>query len=139
MRLNHLNLCVDDLSEARHFFETFFDFQFLEQKGKALVVMSDENGFILVLSDPKAFKGNKDISYPEAFHIGFLVDTSSEVDQAYDRLIAGGIEIDKEPYTMRGNSYGFYFTVFNGLLIEVSCLDYRNGRKISKLNDIQSE
>lgn len=83
MRLNHLNLCVDDLSEARHFFETFFDFQFLEQKGKALVVMSDENGFILVLSDPKAFKGNKDISYPEAFHIGFLVDTSSEVDQAY--------------------------------------------------------
>ena len=42
MKLNHLNLCVDDLSEARHFFETFFDFQFLEQKGKALLVMSDE-------------------------------------------------------------------------------------------------
>ena len=97
MKLNHLNLCVDDLSEARHFFETFFDFQFLEQKGKALVVMSDENGFILVLSDPKAFKGKKDVTYPEAFHIGFLVETSSEVDQAYNRLVAGGIEIDKEP------------------------------------------
>lgn len=135
MRLNHLNLCVDDLSEARHFFETFFDFHFLEQKGKALVVMSDENGFILVLSDPKAFKGKKEIRYPEAFHIGFLVETSSEVDQAYDRLVAGGIQIDKEPYTMRGNSYGFYFTAFNGLLIEVSCLDYRDGKKISKLND----
>ena len=135
MRLNHLNLCVDDLSEARHFFETYFDFQFLEQKGKALVVMSDESGFILVLSDPKAFKEKKDIRYPEAFHIGFLVETSSEVDQAYDRLVAGGIEIDKEPYTMRGNSYGFYFTVFNGLLIEVSCIDYRDGKKISKLND----
>ncbi|MEH7500600.1 VOC family protein [Neobacillus drentensis] len=139
MRLNHLNLCVDDLSEARHFFETFFDFQFLEQKGKALVVMSDENGFILVLSDPKAFKGKRDIRYPEAFHIGFLVETSSEVDQAYDRLIAGGIEIDKEPYTMRGNSYGFYFTAFNDLLIEVSCLDYRDGKKISKLNDTHLE
>lgn len=91
MRLNHLNLCVDDLSEARHFFKTYFDFQFLEQKGKALVVMSDENGFILVLSDPKAFKGKQDIRYPEAFHIGFLVETSSEVDQAYDCLVAGGI------------------------------------------------
>lgn len=135
MRLNHLNLCVDDLSEARHFFESFFDFHFLEQKGKALVVMSDENGFILVLSDPKAFKGKKEIRYPEAFHIGFLVETSSEVDQAYDRLVAGGIQIDKEPYTMRGNSYGFYFTAFNGLLIEVSCLDYRDGKKILKLND----
>ncbi|EEM16468.1 MULTISPECIES: VOC family protein [Bacillus] len=135
MRLNHLNLCVDDLSEARHFFETFFDFQFLKQKGKALVIMSDENGFILVLSDPKAFKGQKTIRYPEAFHIGFLVETSSEVDQAYNRLVAGGIEIDKEPYTMRGSSYGFYFTVFNGLLIEVSCLVYKDGKKVSKVND----
>lgn len=134
MRLNHLNLCVDDLSEARHFFETFFDFRFLEQKGKALVVMSDENGFILVLSDPKAFKGKMDIRYPEAFHIGFLVETAREVDQAYDRLVAGGVKIDKEPYTMRGSSYGFYFTAFNDLLIEVSCLDYKDGKKISKLN-----
>ncbi|KAB2441030.1 VOC family protein [Bacillus luti] len=135
MKLNHLNLCVDDLSEARHFFETFFDFQFLEQKGKALVVLSDESGFILVLSDPKAFKGNKEVMYPEAFHIGFLVETSSEVDQAYTRLVAGGIEIDKEPYAMRGSSYGFYFTAFNGLLIEVSCIDYKDGNKISKRND----
>ena len=28
MKLNHLNLCVDDLSEARHFFETFLIFNF---------------------------------------------------------------------------------------------------------------
>jgi catechol 2,3-dioxygenase-like lactoylglutathione lyase family enzyme len=100
---------------------------------------SDESGFILVLSDPKAFKGNKEVTYPEAFHIGFLVDTSSEVDQAYNRLVAGGIEIDKEPYLMRGSSYGFYFTVFNGLLIEVSCLDYREGKKVSKLNSNHQE
>ncbi|MEC5239706.1 VOC family protein [Bacillus mycoides] len=139
MKLNHLNLCVDDLSEARHFFETFFDFQFLEQKGKALVVMSDESGFILVLSDPKAFKRNKEVMYPEAFHIGFLVETSSEVDQSYNRLVAGGIEIDKKPYSMRGSSYGFYFTMFNGLLIEVSCLDYRDGKKVSKLNGTHQE
>ncbi|PEM48260.1 VOC family protein [Bacillus toyonensis] len=130
MKLNHLNLCVDDLLEARHFFETFFDFQFLEQKGKALVVMSDESGFILVLSDPKAFKGNKDVTYPEAFHIGFLVETTNEVDKSYNRLVAGGIEIDKAPYVMRGSSYVFYFTMFNGLLIEVSCLDYKDGKKV---------
>ncbi|MGF9966024.1 VOC family protein [Bacillus rhizoplanae] len=134
MKLNHLNLCVDDLSEARVFFETYFDFQTLEEKGKALVVMSDNDGFILVLSDPKAFKGGKDAIYPEPFHIGFLVEEPNKVDQVYNRLIEGGIEIDKEPYKMRGNSYGFYFTVFNGLLIEVSCLDYKDGKRISKLN-----
>ena len=134
MKLNHLNLCVDDLLAARAFFETFFDFQCLEEKGKALVVMSDNDGFILVLSDPKAFKGGKDATYPEAFHIGFLVEAPNKVDQVYNRLIEGGIEIDKEPYKMRGSSYGFYFTVFNGLLIEVSCLDYKDGKRISKLN-----
>lgn len=63
-----------------------------------------------MLSAPKAFKGNKEVTYPEAFHIGFLVETSSEVDQAYTRLIAGSIEIYKEPYAMRGSRYGFYFT-----------------------------
>lgn len=73
-----------------------------------------------------------EIKYPEAFHVGFLVESASEVDQQYDRLIAGGIQIDKEPYTMRGNSYGFYFTTFNNLLIEVSWLDDRNGKKFTK-------
>lgn len=67
------------------------------------------------------------------------METSSEVDQAYNRLVAGGIEIDKEPYTMRGSSYGFYFSVFNGLLIEVSCLDYREGKKVSKHNDARQD
>jgi len=40
---------------------------------------------------------------------------------------------------MRGSSYGFYFTVFNGLLIEVSCIDYRDGKKVSKSNDTHQE
>ncbi|MFE0503958.1 VOC family protein [Peribacillus butanolivorans] len=131
MKLNHLNLCVNDLSKAKDFFETYFDFKFLEQKGKALIVMSDSDEFILVLSDPKAFKDGEDEPYPKAFHFGFLVESSNEVDQVYNRLVEGGIEIDKKPYKMRGSSYGFYFMALNELLIEVSCLNYRNGKKIS--------
>jgi len=124
MKLNHLNLCVKDLSKARDFFETYFDFKFLEQKGKALIVMSDKDGFILVLSDPKAFKGGKDEPYPKAFHIGFLLESSNEVDQVYNRLVEGGIEIYNR------NRYGFYFMLLNELLIEVSCREFRNGKKI---------
>ena len=70
MKLNHLNLCVDDLSEARHFFETFLIFNF-GTKGKALVVMSDESGFILVLSDPKAFKGIRKLRIRKLFILVF--------------------------------------------------------------------
>ena len=56
MQLNHLNLCVNDLTEARTFFQNCFDFQFLEQKGEAVAIMTDGHGFTLVLSNPRAFK-----------------------------------------------------------------------------------
>ncbi|WP_449621533.1 VOC family protein [Robertmurraya sp. Marseille-Q9965] len=130
MKLNHLNLCVQDLSAAKDFFETYFNFTFLEKKGKALIVMSDSDGFILVLSDPNEFKDGKTEPYPKAFHFGFLVESSHEVDQLYNRLVEGKIEMPMKPHKMRGSSYGFYFMALNDLLIEVSCLEYKNGKKI---------
>src|SRR5690349_20192709 len=67
MQLNHLNLCVNDLNEARTFFQNYFDFQCLEQRKDAVAVMSDGHGFTLVLSNPRAF-GNELPPYPEGFH-----------------------------------------------------------------------
>ena len=121
MQLNHLNLCVDDLAEARTLFQNCFDFQFLEQKGKAIVVMTDGQGFTLVLSNPQAFGYEGGIQpYPGGFHIGFLLETSDQVDQVYHRLAAAEIQLPQEPRKMRG-SYGFYFTALHAILFEVSC------------------
>ncbi len=119
MQLNHLNLCVDDLSAARHFFQSCFDFQFLEQKGEAVAIMSDGHGFTLVLSNPRAFK-NKMQPYPPGFHVGFLLETSDQVDQAYRRLAATEVQLPQKPGKIR-DSYGFYFTALNDILFEVSC------------------
>lgn len=55
MQLNHLNLCVDNPTEARMLFERSFGFQTVEQRGNAVVLMTDGQGFTLILSDPKAF------------------------------------------------------------------------------------
>ncbi len=118
MQLNHLNLCVDDLVEAHTFFQNCFDFQFLEQKGEAVVIMTDAHGFTLVLSDPRAFKQEMR-PYPEGFHIGFLLKTSDQVDQVYRRLVIAGVHLTQEPRKMR-ESYGFYFTALNEILFEVS-------------------
>jgi len=118
MQLNHLNLCVNNLSEARIFFQNYFDFQFLEQKGEALVVMTDEHGFTLVLSDPTTF-GKEMQPYPEGFHIGFLLETIDQVDQVYHRLAATHGVVANAPRKMRG-SYSFYFTALNALLFEIS-------------------
>jgi catechol-2,3-dioxygenase len=118
MQLNHLNLCVDDLTEACTFFQSCFDFQFVEQKGEALIVMSDGHGFTLVLSNPQAF-GKQMQPYPEGFHIGFLQETRDQVDEVYRHLTATHVAVAHAPRKIRG-SYGFYFTALNALLFEVS-------------------
>jgi len=117
MRLNHLNLCVDNLADAREFFERLFDFQFVEQKGDALAVMTDRQGFTLVLS---RLANATPISYPKGFHVGFIVETPGHVDDMYKRLAAADVRLDHEPRKARG-SYAFYFTALNSILFEVSC------------------
>ncbi len=118
MKLNHLNLCVLDLAEARGFFEEHFDFECLDQKGDAIVVMSDRGGFTLVISDPRKLGGGS-AEYPEGFHVGFFVDAPEHVDATFARLSEAGVAVDKPPRNMR-NNYGFYFRALGGVMFEVS-------------------
>lgn len=119
MKLNHINLPVDDVSATRLFFEHFFDFECIDVKGdNALAVLKGEDDFILVLMS-KAFNKNSDISYPDAFHIGFLVKSEDQVDAAYQRLITGSAIPENPPGRLRGQ-YGFYFKGPGKLLIEVT-------------------
>lgn len=119
MRLNHLNLAVDDLTEARAFFERLCDFHLLGQRGDALAIMTDGQGFTLVLSDAHAF-GEGSPRYPQPFHVGFILDAPDHVDRVYRRLTASGVRIDREPGELHGR-YAFYFTALSGILFEVSC------------------
>jgi catechol 2,3-dioxygenase-like lactoylglutathione lyase family enzyme len=118
MKLNHLNLCVADLGQAQSFFEEYFDFEFLDRKGDAILVMGDRDGFTLVISDPTKFGGDQAV-YPQGFHVGFLLDTAEQVDATYARLTAGSLRVESRPRNRRG-SYGFYFRALGGILFEVS-------------------
>ncbi|WP_025849054.1 VOC family protein [Paenibacillus ehimensis] len=115
MKLNHLNLCVNDLSEATDFFQSLFGFQLLGQKGDTLAVMSDGEGFTLVLSR----FGEETVAYPKDFHIGFYVETMAEVDAFHAKLAAANIPSDHGPRKMRGG-YTLYFTALGGVLFEVT-------------------
>src|SRR5262249_40566858 len=70
MRLNHLNLTVPDVQQTREFFETYFGFRCVAERGRGgLAVLADESGFILALSNfDKAAK----VECPCVFHIGFM-------------------------------------------------------------------
>lgn len=120
MRLNHVDLYVDDLDEAQDLFRRFFDLQPVDRKGDAVAVMTDGYGFTLALSDQRAFGGEVPTRYPKGFHVGFIVETPEQVDRVHDRLTAADVQIDHEPRKMR-SSYGFYFTALGEILFEVSC------------------
>ena len=119
MHLNHLNLCVDNLAEARSFFEDLFEFQLLDQKGEAIAVLDDGAGFTLVLADAGRF-GSETPCYPAGFHVGFILDNQEQVDRIFARLAAANIQPPKHPAVLHG-SYSFYFRARGDILFEVAC------------------
>jgi lactoylglutathione lyase len=115
MRLNHLNLTVPDVPRSRDFFETYFGFRCVfERGGDTLVVLTDEAGFVLTLSN---FNNATEVEYPGAFHIGFMQETREQVVQIYERLKAAGFDA-KTPKEFHG-AWTFYLRAPGGFLVEV--------------------
>lgn len=119
MKLNHLNLVVPDLDAARELFTDGFGFDVTLRRGDALVALSGDGGFTLVLADSRRFGGDGAPRYPETFHVGFLQETRAAVDALYARLATAAVELSHAPRPMHG-SYGFYFTALGGILFEIS-------------------
>jgi lactoylglutathione lyase len=115
MKLNHVNLTVPDVSQTRNFFETYFGFRCVVERGKeALAVLTDDSGFILTLNN---FNKDKEVEYPGAFHIGFMQDSRERVDEIFNTLKAGGFEA--EPPKEFHGAWTFYLTAPGGFLVEV--------------------
>ncbi len=115
MGMNHLNLTVADVSANRAFFETYFGFRFLGERGRnALVVLVDESGFTLTLSN---FDKAIEVTYPAGFHVGFIQREREQVDEIHARMEADGLAPEK-PREFHG-AWTFYIKAPGGYLVEV--------------------
>jgi catechol 2,3-dioxygenase-like lactoylglutathione lyase family enzyme len=118
MQLKHLNLVVPDVPQAQAFFETFFDFQYGQNKNSnTLTILRDPNDFVLVITRLTA---DDPATYPRWFHIGFMADNPEQVHAKYEQLLAAGVALEQKPRVLHG-SLVFYFHAFDYLLTEVSC------------------
>jgi len=93
LRLRHIDLHVSDVDAARSFFEEFFGMQCTYQRQKQIAIFRDETGFEFAVSN---LFSSPPPAYPPDFHIGFLLDRTSEVREIYDRLKSSGIAIKLE-------------------------------------------
>lgn len=112
MKVNHLNLTVTDVPEARKFLETYFGLTCEGSRGNGFAVMFDDDGFVLTL-----MKGSE-VQYPKTFHIGFPQENEEQVDQINQRLKEDGFDVEP-PKQLHG--YTFYVDAPGGFTVEVLC------------------
>ncbi len=119
MKLKHLNLATTDVAGLAAFFERFFAFRRLFERGAgAFTILGNDDDFVLTLmktkkSDPQ--------SYPETFHVGFYVDDRASVEAKRDELVAAGLAPQAIQEAGRsGRGAHFYCTAPGDVLVEVA-------------------
>jgi len=114
MKLNHLNLAVTDVPQAREFLETYFGLTTVGERnlaGNDFAMMTNDNGSALALME------GKKVSYPGTFHVGFVQESEERVEEINQRLKDDGFEV-KPPARLHG-TWSFYFDAPGGFTIEV--------------------
>ncbi|MCJ2019518.1 VOC family protein [Methylobacterium sp. E-065] len=119
MKLNHINLTSIDVPADAAMFETYFGLRTAVMRGKALAVLQDDDGMLLVLNDFAKKRGS--FAYPEdsdVHHIGFIQESREQVDALNARLKADGWDVP-EPRDYHG-AWTFYFKAKGGYFVEVA-------------------
>jgi len=112
MKLNHLSFPSNDLTATTRFF--------VEQLGCTATLfpgisMVKRPGFDIVIEQAADFK----VEWPSNFHIGFELPTVADVQAAYDRFKADGVEMKTEVVRARRGTR-FFCVAPGGLLFEIN-------------------
>jgi catechol 2,3-dioxygenase-like lactoylglutathione lyase family enzyme len=118
MQLKHFNLTTSDVSDLAAFFERFFGFKRLLERGSgAFTILSNNEDFVLTLMKAK----KHDLGYPETFHVGFYLDNPTAEHTKHDEFAAAGLspgEIHGADHNGRGTH--FYCTAAGNVLVEIA-------------------
>jgi catechol-2,3-dioxygenase len=119
MKLNHLDLQVQDVALTTAFFERYFGLRVQSNPSSpALVILTDEAGFVLVLQ-----RSEQPPRYPEGFHLGFLLDDVAGVRALHEQATNDGTPVSDVIVNGRGTI--IYLTAPEGYFVEVSCQRHR--------------
>lgn len=122
MRLNHLDIHVEDIAATTEFLTRHFELKLREMRGKAgLAILDDDAGTEIVVSRPvEAFGGVDQASLGRVtYHLGFIQPERTDVDRLHRAISEDGIaDALTEPKEMRGG-YLFYCLAPGRVLIEV--------------------
>lgn len=115
MKLDHVNLTVQDVTAAGGFLKKHFEFvDAFDDNNASITALRGQDGMHILL-----MKGGN-AEYPKMFHIGFDLESQANVDAMYARLTADGIQA--EPPKNEWGSWSFHFQCPGAtFIIEVAC------------------
>jgi catechol 2,3-dioxygenase-like lactoylglutathione lyase family enzyme len=90
VKLNHVDLQVSDVDVAREFFEKVFGLRCTYQRATQIALLEDDAGFSLGVSN---LRGSPPSVYPPDFHVGFVLERTSDVRDLYATVKAAGVTI----------------------------------------------
>ncbi len=120
MLINHLDLQVRDVHAVASFFEAHFGLRWQSSRSSpAIAILADDDGFVLVLQRKKVL----DQTYPDGFHLGFLLEDVASVEAKHRELVAAGAPVSGLQRNGRGTQ--LYCRIDEGIVVEVSCRSVR--------------
>ena len=119
MHLKHLNLTTSDVSGLAAFFERFFEFRRLLERGSgAFAILGNDEDFVLTLMKPKKHDPEH---YPETFHLGFYLDDPAAVRTKHNELADAGLSPGEIRAADRsGRGAHFCCTAPGNVLVEIA-------------------
>jgi lactoylglutathione lyase len=112
MKLDHVNLTVGNVLAL---FKKYFGYtDMFEDNNAGMAVLTDGSDMHINL-----MKGSS-ASYPKFFHIGFDLETETNVTAMFERLTDDGLQLEQPKHAW--GSWTFHFTCPGGdFFIEVAC------------------
>ena len=115
--INHINLGVKDPATVASFFERVLAFRCSEVRGEGrLIILESCEGFVVTLMKDKTVLAN---AYPTTFHLGVLQPNQESVVELA-RISAEAGFGNHAPSIMRGDTFGFYVQLPDGIQVEIS-------------------
>ena len=114
MNLNHMHIGTKNLKKSVEFYSTLFGFKKKYDHDPG-IFLDNEHGFLIAI-DPV----DQVPVFPNWFHIGFCLNSESEVQKIYQKVKEQKVKIARDMLTEKNQFASFFILDPDGYKIEVS-------------------
>lgn len=109
MKLAHINLTTTDPVATAEFLCTYFGLR-NEGGSKGFLLVRDDDDMVITLMKAKT------VVYPQTFHVGFYLETETEIGALHERFLADGHSVTKH----HNHGTSLYVEAPGGFSVEIT-------------------